>query len=104
MSNRATGAEGTAAKLAGIAGHASEVRAAIVLEMLGCFCALLLAVTLYSITRDQDADLAMLALTFRVAEGVIGALSLSRPVGRSRGLPTVPLERSWHSRCGLASN
>jgi hypothetical protein len=82
LSNRATSAEGTAAKLAGIALHASDVRVAIVLELLSCFSALVLAVTLYSITRDQDPDLAMLALTCRVAEGVIGAISLPRMVGR----------------------
>jgi hypothetical protein len=82
LSNRATSVEGTAAKLAGIARHASDVRVAIVLELLGCFAALVLAVTLYSITRDQDPDLAMLALTCRVAEGVIGAISLPRTLGR----------------------
>src|SRR6266536_3195980 len=82
LSNRASGGEGIAAKLAGIAGHASEVRMAILFELLCCFCALVLAVTLYSITRDQDPDLAMLAMTCRVAEGVIGAISLPRSLGR----------------------
>lgn len=82
LSDRATTGEGTAEKLASIVRHASEMRAAFVLEMLGCFCALVLAVTLYAITRDQDPDLAMLALTFRVAEGVIGAVSLPRILGR----------------------
>ncbi len=79
--NKAASAEGTAAKLAGIARHASDVRVAVVLELLSCFCALVLAVTLYSITREQDPDLAMLALTCRVAEGVIGAVSLPRELG-----------------------
>src|SRR5712692_7070117 len=82
QSNRAASAEGTAAKLPGIAQHGSEMRVAIVLELLGCFSALVLAVTLYSITRDQDPDLAMLAMTCRVAEGVIGAVSLPRAVGK----------------------
>ncbi len=82
LSNRAMSGEGTAAKLAGIAQHASEMRVVIVLELLECFCALVLAVTLYSITRDQDPDLAMLAMTCRVAEGVIGAVSLPRAVGK----------------------
>jgi hypothetical protein len=80
--SRAAGGEGVAAKLAGIAQHASVVRVAIVLELVSCFCALVLAVTLYSITRDQDPDLAMLALACRVAEGVIGAVSLPRTAGR----------------------
>lgn len=82
LSSRASSGEGTAAKLANIAAHASQVRAAIVLEMLGCFCALVLAVTLYSITRDEDHDLAMLAMTCRVAEGVFGATSLPRMLGK----------------------
>src|SRR5437867_3760144 len=82
LSNRATSGQGTAAKLASIAQHASDMRVAVVLELLSCFCALVLAVTLYAITRDQDADLAMLAMTCRVAEGVIGAVSLPRTLGR----------------------
>jgi Domain of unknown function (DUF4386) len=82
LSGRAMSAEGAAAKLAGIAAHAFDVRLAIVLELTGCFCALVLAVTLYAITRGQDPDLALLAMVCRVAEGVIGAASLSRGVGR----------------------
>ena len=82
LSNRAASAGGTAAKLASIAGHASDVRAAVLLELLGCFSALVLAVTLYSITRDQDPDLAMLVLVFRAGEGVIGAVSLPRTLER----------------------
>lgn len=61
---------------AGLAAHASDVRIATVLSMLGGFCALTLAVTLWAITRPQDPELAMLGLTCRVAEGVIGAASL----------------------------
>jgi len=82
LSNRAVSGEGTAAKLASIAQHASEMRVAVVLDMLSCFCALVLAVTLYAITRDFDPDLAMLVLVFRTAEGVIGAVSLPRALER----------------------
>jgi hypothetical protein len=82
LASRATSGEGTAAKLASIAQHASSVRVAVVLELLGCFSALVLAVTLYAITRDQDPDIAMLAMICRVAEGVIGGDALSRPLGR----------------------
>jgi hypothetical protein len=66
--------EGTAEKLANMARHATELRVAIVLVLLGCFCALVLAVTLYSITRNVDPDLALMILVGRSAEGVIGAL------------------------------
>jgi len=52
-----------------------------VLALLGCFAALVLAVTLYSLTREQDPDIAMLALTCRVAEGVISAISIPETLG-----------------------
>jgi hypothetical protein len=82
LASRASSGEGTAAQLANIARHATSVRVAVVLELLGSFSALVLAVTLYAITRDQDPDLAMLAMICRVAEGVIGGDSLARPLGR----------------------
>jgi hypothetical protein len=75
--DRATRGEGIAAKLAGIAQHATDVRVVVLLVLIGCFAALVLAVTLYAITREQDPDLAMLAMTCRVAEGIIGGLSIS---------------------------
>jgi Domain of unknown function (DUF4386) len=78
---RATSGEGIAAKLASIAHHAADVRVAVVLSLLGCFSALVLAVTLYAITREVDADLAMLALTCRVAEGVISGISIPETLG-----------------------
>ncbi len=78
---RATRGEEVAAKLAGIAQHASDVRITVVLDLLQCFSALVLAVTLYAITREQDSDLAMLALTCRVGEGVIGAIGIPSTLG-----------------------
>lgn len=59
---RAASGEGIAAKFAGLAQHATDVRVAVVLSLLGCFSALVLAVTLYAITREQDPDLAKLGL------------------------------------------
>ena len=78
---RATSGEGIAAKFASIAQHATDMRVAVVLSLLGCFSALVLAVTLYAITREVDADLAMLALTCRVAEGVISGISIPETLG-----------------------
>ena len=81
LSARATSGEGMAAKLATMAQHASDVRFAAVLGLIGCFCALILAVTLYAITRDEDHDLALLGLTCRVAEGITGAVSIPATFG-----------------------
>jgi hypothetical protein len=78
---RATSGEGITARFASIAQHAADVRVAVVLSLLGCFSALVLAVTLYAITREVDADLAMLALTCRVAEGVISGISIPETLG-----------------------
>jgi len=77
----AAGVEGIAAKLATIAEHATAVRISVFLNLLCCFSALVLAVTLYSITRDQDPDLAMLGLTCRVGEGAIGAIFMFADLG-----------------------
>ena len=78
---RATSGDGIAAKLASIAQHASEVRITVVLDLLQCFSAMVLAVTLYTLTREQDPDLAMLGLTCRIGEGVIGAIGISSTLG-----------------------
>jgi uncharacterized protein DUF4386 len=70
---RATGGDGIAEKLVSIAQHATAVGVVLVLGLLQVVSALVLAVTLYAITREQDSDLAMLGLTFRVGEGLVGA-------------------------------
>ena len=74
------------ARLAGVtflvyiaAGIAPMVRApgvlvGVVLSLVLCFSALVLAVTLYAITREQDREIAMLAMACRVSEGVLGAM------------------------------
>ena len=81
LSNRATSGDGMTAKLASMAVHAADVRLAAVLSLIGCFCALVLGVTLYALTCDQDRDLAMLGLTCRAAEGIVGAASIPATLG-----------------------
>ncbi len=81
LERNATNAEGTAAKLALVAQHAPEVRLAIVLSLLGSLCALVLAVTLYGITREEDRELALLGMACRVAEGVLGGVGTMSLVG-----------------------
>ena len=77
---RATGGQGIAAKIASIAQHATEVRGVVLLSLLTGLCALVLGVTLFAITREQDPDLARLALTCRIVEGITG-LFLPRTLG-----------------------
>jgi Domain of unknown function (DUF4386) len=67
---RAAGVHGIAAKLARMADYSTDVRLAIILKLGECFSVFVLAVALYGITRDEDQELAMLALLCRVAEGV----------------------------------
>lgn len=78
---QATSAEGTAATLASIAQHATTVRLTILLTLLTFAIAVVLAVALYALTRDQDPDLAVMALCFRASEGVIAAVSTVRTLG-----------------------
>jgi len=81
LSSRATDAEGTRATLSLMAAHASDVRVTIVLELLECFCALILGVALYRITRDVNPEFAMLGLVCRVCESVLGAIGLRNTIG-----------------------
>lgn len=76
-----TAGEGAAAKLANMAQHATDVRINVVLGLLTCFVALTLGVALYAITREQDPNLAMLALICRVGEGVLGGVFIPLTLG-----------------------
>jgi len=71
LMHRATNAHGEVDKLASLALHASDVHLTILLTVVECLSALVLAVALYAITRDQDHELATLGLVCRVAEGVL---------------------------------
>ena len=74
---RATSGTGIAARLATLAQHSSEISIVVILGLVQSFSALVLAVTLWAITRDEDPDLAMFGLTCRAAEGIIGGVSIS---------------------------
>ena len=76
LGGRASAGATPVAKLASLAAHADQARAGLLLEMVGVFCAFVLAVTLWAITRDEDPDLSMLAAVLRVAEGVTGAVAM----------------------------
>ncbi|MGH2359464.1 MAG: DUF4386 domain-containing protein [bacterium] len=78
---KAASGEGIAAKLASIVQHAPQVRITVMLTLLMSFSALALGVALYGITRDEDHELAVLALACRVCEGLLVAISLETTVG-----------------------
>jgi Domain of unknown function (DUF4386) len=76
INGRAKAGADAAAKLASMAQHSSDIRVTVLFGMVEVFCALVLAVTLWAITREVDADIAMMGLVCRVAEGVLGALAI----------------------------
>jgi hypothetical protein len=72
---RGGGVDEDAAMIASLAAHATDVRLSILMAVLECLASFVLAVTLYSITRVEDQELATIALVCRVAEGLHGSLS-----------------------------
>lgn len=70
---RAASGSDVVARLANIAQHPTAVRLSALLTLLAFFEAVILGVTLYALTRDEDRDLAMLGLCCRAGEGVLGA-------------------------------
>ena len=74
LMHQARAADGDAAKIARIGQYATNVRLSVVITLLECLSSLVLGVTLYGITRDEDHELAMLGLVCRVAEGVLGSI------------------------------
>jgi Domain of unknown function (DUF4386) len=101
---RAAGVEGVAAKLEGLAAHASDAGVLVMLGLLQCFSAIVLAVTLYAITRDEDNDLAMLGLVCRAGEGVIVGLSVSTTLSlfwaATASGPDAPAPAAAHALAG----
>jgi len=81
LSSRAMAGHGVEAKLASVAQHMPDLRIAVLFVLFTSFCALVLGVTLWGLTRVQDPVLAMLALTCRVCEGLAGALGVQRTMG-----------------------
>lgn len=72
----------TAGRLAIMAEHASVYRVNMLLGVLTGFIALTLGVALYGITRDEDHELSLLALSCRLGEG----LSIMFPTFATLGL------------------
>lgn len=71
----------TAAKLVLIAQHASRARVNILLGLIIGVTAITLAVALYGLTRDEDRDIAVLALCCRVGEGMLASIGTMVSLG-----------------------
>jgi len=81
LMHQARGAGEGVAMLARIGQYSTNVRLSILVVLLESCSAFVLAVTLYGITRSEDHELATLGLVFRVAEGVLGVLSIPGYLG-----------------------
>jgi hypothetical protein len=77
----ATAGAGAAAKLASIAQHVPQMRVTLLLGLSTCFMAIVLAVTLYGITREEDHELAVFGLVCRLGEGLVGVVSAVGTLG-----------------------
>ena len=75
------------AGVAGMAGR-SPLPVSVAFAFTESFCALVLAVTLYALTRDVDRDLATFGLVCRAAEGILGAMWISTTVALRTAAPT----------------
>ena len=64
-------------QLAHFVGAIGQVRLSVPLDLLQVICALVLAVTLYRLTKPVDETLAMLAMFFRVGEGLLGTSAIN---------------------------
>ena len=73
---RASTGRDVAERLAQIAAHPTDIAVVVLLGLVQPFCALILGITLYAITRDEDADIALFGLICRTAEGILGALAV----------------------------
>jgi len=81
ISQRAMTGADVAEKLRSIAQHVPLMRVSIVLTLISFVDAVVLAVALYGLTRDEDNELAVVALACRLTEGMINAIATLVPVG-----------------------
>jgi hypothetical protein len=81
VSGRASKGANAAARLASMAQNAMTVRVGVLLTLLTFIAAVALAVSLYALTRDEDRDLALMALCFRAIEAAFAAFACVRTLG-----------------------
>ena len=79
-----------AAAMGGIFFFRGATSPAVILSLVTVVCALVLAVTFYALTREVDREIALLAFTCRVVEGVCNAGSTAAKLGAMQ-LPSAGL-------------
>ena len=77
LSARAMQGGDVPARLAAAAANVTELRVSLLLTLTSAFCALVLAATLYGLTRHADRELAVFGLVCRAGEGILGMYSFS---------------------------
>jgi len=78
------GAAGAADTLARYAAHPLAIRTGVLLALVEAFCALALGASLYALTRDEDREVALLAMLCRACEGAINAMGAIHELGLLR--------------------
>jgi len=73
---RATAGDDASQTLSTLARMISTARVTVLLDLLQPVCALLLAVTLYRLVKPVSPTVALLAMLFRVGEGLLGVLPI----------------------------
>ncbi len=73
---RATAGNNVSETLVTLGHMAATARITVLLDLLQIVCALVLAATLFQLVRAVSPTLALLAMVFRVGEGLLGALPL----------------------------
>ncbi|WP_260704660.1 DUF4386 domain-containing protein [Edaphobacter flagellatus] len=73
---KATAGDDVAQQLSNLSQMLLSARVTILLDLLQVLCALVLAVTLYRLTKTFAPSLALFAMMFRVGEGLFGALPI----------------------------
>src|SRR5688500_7650009 len=76
-----TAGDDVAQRLGSVAEHLPQVHAGMILGLAMGFCALTLGVALYGLTREEDHELALLALCCRVGEGLAVFVPLLATIG-----------------------
>ena len=81
LSGKTTAGADTSHMLSTLRNTIAVAQVTVLLDLLQIVCAVVLAVTLYRLSRTVDATLALLAMAFRLGEGLVGFMPLLGKLG-----------------------